>query len=398
MDEIPAMEGGKPVRETFLPYCRPSISQEEIDEVSEVLRSGWLTSGPKVIEFEERFRDYIGCNEAVATNSCTAGLHLSLIALNIGQGDEVITSPMTFPSTANVIVNVGATPVFADIERETLNIDCDEVLNATSNETKAIMPVHYAGNSCNMNRIMKIADEKRIRIVEDAAHAVGATYADKKIGTFGISTSFSFYVTKNMTTGEGGMITASDGDIADKIRMLRMHGIDRDAWKRHHKGGNWYYEVKCAGYKYNMTDVQAAMGLVQLRKLDEFNAQRQLMAHYLTKGLHGIPEVALPHSTENSERVWHLFPILLDIENLKIDRDEFIKAMLAENIGVSVHFIPVHRHPFYRKEYNFSKEDFPVANWAYERLVSLPLYPLMTEDDMDDVLIAVEKIVKYYAR
>jgi dTDP-4-amino-4,6-dideoxygalactose transaminase len=398
MDEIPALEGGKPARETFLPYCRPSVSQEEIDEVSEVLRSGWLTSGPKVIEFEERFKDYIGCNEAVATNSCTAGLHLSLMALNIGRGDKVITSPMTFASTANVIVNVGASPVFADIEKETLNIDCDKVLDATSNETKAIMPVHYAGNPCNMNRIMKFADEKRIGIVEDAAHAVGATYAGKKIGTFGTSTSFSFYVTKNMTTGEGGMITTSHRDFADKTRMLRMHGIDKDAWKRYHRGGNWFYEVKYAGYKYNMTDVQAALGLVQLRKLDEFNARRQQMAHHLTKGLQGIPEVTLPHSTENSERVWHLYPILLDIENLKIDRDEFIKALLAENIGVSVHFIPVHRHPFYRKRYNFSKEDFPVANWAYERLVSLPLYPLMTEDDMDDVLIAVEKIVKYYAR
>jgi dTDP-4-amino-4,6-dideoxygalactose transaminase len=356
MDEIPATEGGKPARETFLPYCRPSVSQEEIDEVSEVLRSGWLTSGPKVIEFEERFRDYIGSSEAVAINSCTAGLHLSLVALNIGPGDNVITTPMTFASTANVIVNVGATPVFVDIERETLNIDSDKVLDATSKETKAIMPVHYAGNPCNMNRIMEIADEKRIGVVEDAAHAVGAKYADKNIGTFGVSTSFSFYVTKNMTTGEGGMITTNDSEFADKIRMLRMHGIDQDAWKRYHRGGNWYYEVKHAGYKYNMTDVQAALGLVQLRKLDEFNAQRQKMAN------------------------------------------EFINAMLAENIGVSVHFIPVHRHPFYRKRYNFSEDDFPVANWAYERLVSLPLYPLMTEDDMDDVLTAIEKIVKYYAR
>ena len=398
MAEIPAIEGGRPVRRTFLPYCRPSISEEEIDEVSEVLRSGWLTSGPKVIEFEEQFKNYIGCDEAIATNSCTGGLHLSLLALDIGEGDEVITTPMTFASTANVIVNVGASPVLVDIEKGTLNIDPDKIVDATSDNTRAIMPVHYAGNPCDLKRTMRIADEKDVEIVEDAAHAVGAKYAKKMIGTFGKTTSFSFYATKNMTTGEGGMVTTNDGDLAERIRMLRLHGIDRDAWKRYDKGGNWFYEVKYAGQKYNMTDVQAALGLVQLRKLEEFNAQRREMAQYLTGKLQGVSKVEIPHSTKDGERVWHLYPILIEIESLQIDRNEFIKAMQCENIGVSVHFIPIYRHPFYQKSYNFKKEDFPVAEWAYERLVSLPIYPMMKKDDLDDILIATEKILDYYAR
>ncbi len=396
--EKPAIAGGKPVRETFLQYCRPSISEEEIDEVSEVIRSGWLTSGPKVVEFERQFKNYIGCNEAVAVNSCTAGLHLSLLALNIGKGDEVITSPLTFASTANVIVNVGASPIFADIEKETLNIDPDKILESVSDKTKAIMPVHYAGNPCDMKRIMRIADERGIEIFEDAAHAVGAKYARKRIGTIGTTTSFSFYATKNMTTGEGGMVTADRGDIADKIRMLRLHGMDRDAWKRYDKGESWYYEVKYAGQKYNMTDVQAALGLVQLRKLEGFNAKRREMAQYLNNKLKRISEVEIPRSTKDAELVWHLYPILIDVENLTINRDEFVKAMLSENVGVSVHFIPVYRHPFYRKTYNFKREDFPVTEWAYERLVSLPLYPTLKKDDLDDVAISVQKILEYYKR
>jgi dTDP-4-amino-4,6-dideoxygalactose transaminase len=396
--EKPAIEGGRPVRRTFLPFCQPSISEEEIEEVSEVLRSGWLTSGPKVIEFEEHFKEYIGCDEAIATNSCTAGLHLSLLALDIGKGNEVITTPLTFASTANVVVNVGASPILVDIEKETLNIDPEKILDATSNDTRAIMPVHYAGNPCDLKRTMRIADEKGIEIIEDAAHAVGAMYGKKMIGTIGKTTSFSFYATKNMTTGEGGMVTTNDGDLAERIRILRVHGMDRDAWKRYDKGGNWYYEVKYAGHKYNMTDVQAALGLVQLRKLEEYNAKRLEMAEYLTRRLQGVSNVEIPSTTEDAERVWHLYPILIEIESLQIDRDEFIKAMLSENIGVSVHFIPIYRHPFYQKSFNFKKEDFPVSEWAYERLVSLPIYPMMKKDDLDDVLIATEKILNHYAR
>lgn len=394
--EKPAVEGGEPVRETFLPFCKPTISSEEIEEVIRVLESGWLTSGPKVLEFEEMFKDYVGCSEAVAVNSCTAGLLLSLLAFDVGSGDEVITSPLTFPATANVIVNVGATPVFADIDEETMNIHPDRILEGMNEKTKAIIPVHYAGNPCDMKWIMELAEERNVGVIEDAAHAVGAEYGGKRIGSIGTTTSFSFYATKNMTTGEGGMTTTNQSDIANKIRTLRQHGIDQDAWKRHAKGGNWYYEVKFAGQKCNMTDLQAAMGLVQLKKLNDFNDRRRGIADELADRIRETPEIRIPVSTVDANRVWHLFPILVDIDSLSVNRDEFVRALLGENIGVSVHFIPLYGHPFYRETYGFKKEDFPVTEWAYERLLSLPIYPDMSEKDVDDVAVAVEKVIGYY--
>ena len=394
--EKPAIEGGKPIRENFLPFAQPWITEEEIDEVAKVLRSGWLTTGPKVLEFESRFKEYIGSKEAIAVNSCTGGLHISIAVLGIGQGDEVITSPFTFASTANVVILRGAKPVFADIRKDTFNIDPEKIKDLITNRTKAIIPVHYGGQPCDMDPIMETAKHHNLYIIEDAAHAVGAEYKGKRIGTIGDLTSFSFYPTKNMTTGEGGMITTEDEGLANEMRKWRLHGMSNDAWKRYERTGSWYYEIEHAGFKYNMMDLQAAMGLVQLRKLDSFIETRQKYAHYLTEKLSSLPELQLPVEREDVKRAWHLYSILVNPEMLKIDRGKFIKALAAENIGTSVHFIPLHLHPFYREAFGYKMGDFPNAEYVYDRLISLPLYPKMSMDDQSDVVRAVTKIIEYY--
>ncbi len=382
---------------SFLPFSLPDIGEEEIDEVVQTLRSGWITTGPRTIEFEKRFAEYTGARHAVAVNSCTAALHIALAAAGIGPGDEVITSTLTFCSTANVIVHLGATPVLADIGPD-YDIDPAEVERRITPRTRAIIPVHYAGQPCRMDEILACARRHGLLVIEDAAHAVGARYGDRMVGTIGDATAFSFYAIKNMTTAEGGMITTDREDLAERMRLLSLHGIDKDAWKRYSKEGSWYYEVTCAGYKCNMTDIQAALGLHQLKRLGDFLETRHRYAALYNEAFQEIPEVQSPLVNPGLEHAWHLYVIQLDLDRLTIDRAQFIEALRAENVGSSVHFIPVHLHPYYQKNFGFKRGDYPQAERAFERIISLPLYPKMTVGQVLEVAETVRGIVQRYRR
>jgi len=395
---IPAIEGGKVTRNNFLPFARPLIGQEDIKEVVDTLNSDWLTTGPKTHLFEEEFAKYIGCKYAVAVNSCTAALHISLAALEIGKGDEVITTPYTFISTVNVILQQGAIPVFVDIKPDTLNINPDLIREKINDKTKAIMPVHFAGQPCEMEKIMKIAKDNNLMVIEDAAHAISAEYEGRKIGTIGEATSFSFYPTKNMTTGEGGMVTTNDEKLMNKFKIWSLHGISKDAWKRYSAEGSWYYEVVCPGYKYNTTDIQASLGLHQLEKLNNFQRKREKIVKAYNEAFEDMKEITIPFVKDNIKHAWHLYVIQIVPEKLKINRNQFIEALRAENIGTSVHFIPAHLQPYYRDTFGFKKGDFPNAEYAFERVISLPLFPKMSDKDVNDVINSVKKIVEYYKK
>ena len=393
MSSRAAIVGGKPVRKFFLPFYRPSIGREEIDSVKRVLKSGWITTGEITKRFEHDFKKYIGTKFAIAVNSCTAGLHLSLVATGIEEGDEVITSPLTFAATANVIVHQKAKPVFADIDKETLNISPESIIKKISSKTKAILPVHIAGLPCEMKEILDIARNNHIVVIEDAAHALGSEYQDKKIGRLGTATAFSFHAVKNITTAEGGMVTTDNKKLAEKIRILSFHGLDKDAWSREANIKPWYYRVLNAGYKCNLSDMQSALGIEQLKRLKYFLALRKRYAKTYNEAFKGIPELVLPKQVKGTKHSWHLYIIKLEIERLKINRDQFIQALRRENIATSVHFIPLHLHPFYQKQFGYKKGDFPNAEDAYKRIVSLPLYPKMTKKDVNDVIVAVKKVL-----
>ncbi len=386
-------------RERFLPLALPDFDECEEQLVIEVLRSGWLTTGAKTKQFEQAFCEYTGAKYAVAVNSCTAAMHLVLAGWGIGQGDEVITTPLTFCATIEAIEYVGATPVLADIDSATGNIDPCQVERAITPRTRVIVPVHYGGLPCEMDALMNLAERHNLRILEDAAHASGAEYKGRKIGTIGHATAFSFYANKNMTTGEGGMITTDDPDLADSCRILSLHGISRDAWKRYTATGTWYYEVQALGFKYNITDIQSAIGLCQLQKLDAMNARRQEIAQQYHKAFSEMEFVqtfptALP---SDCTHVWHLYTILLNMEMLTIDRAQFIEQLRARNIGTSVHYIPIHFHPHYQR-YGWMRGQFPNAEAYYERTVSLPIYSRMTDDDVADVIEAVYDVGTTYCR
>jgi dTDP-4-amino-4,6-dideoxygalactose transaminase len=396
---------GKTIRESFLPYALPSIGDEEIAEVVDSLRSGWITTGPKTKCFEDQFREYIGSKHAIAVNSCTAGLHIALTALGIGPGDEVIVPTLTFCSTANVVVHLGARPVLVDVG-EDFNVTPEAIEAAITSHTKAIMPVHYSGQACDLDAIYALAAHHSLPVVEDAAHAVGATYHGHKIGSDALPLSlsgrggqgvrvitvFSFYAIKNMTTGEGGMITTSDDALAKHMRLLTLHGMSRDAWKRYTSAGSWYYEVVLPGYKDNMTDIQAALGIHQLRRLDDFITIRQRYARLYDEAFADLQGVETPVVRSDRNHVYHLYVIRLDLDRLAVDRAQFIEALKAYNIGTSVHFIPVHLHPFYQERFGYRRGDLPQAEMIYGRIVSLPLYPRMTEADVYDVIQAVHHI------
>lgn len=400
--------GDRPPRKTFLPLAQPVISEEEITAVSDVLRSGWLTTGPKVEEFEEAFKGYIGCEHAVALNSCTAGLHLALEAFDIGRGDEVITSTLTFAATGHVIDWVGAKPVLVDVNPVTCNIDPAAIEAAITSRTRAIIPVHYAGLACDMKQILAIARKHNLRVIEDAAHAVGTIYQGRKIGSFGDVAVFSFYAIKNMTTAEGGMVTTSDGKLAEKIRKLSYFGIDKEAFSRYDQRGRWYYEIESLGYKYNMDALHGALGVVQLSKLEGFLNERALLAHHYLSALSAIPGFQLPPCNVSGDKCnlagrpgtcrsghsWHLFPVQIDFKRLGISRDTFIERLNSANIGSSVHFIPLHLHSYYQRAHGFRPGQFPHAEAAYERLLSLPLHPRMERSDVDDVVTAIADIVR----
>ncbi|MCS7026882.1 MAG: DegT/DnrJ/EryC1/StrS aminotransferase family protein [Bryobacteraceae bacterium] len=377
------------MRSQFLPYSLPTIGEEEIREVVDSMRSGWLTTGPKVRRFEEEFAAYVGARYAVAVHSCTAALHLSLAALGIGPGDEVIVPTLTFCATANVVIHLGARPVLVDVNRHGL-MDLDAANRALTPRTRAIVPVHYAGQACEMEEILQLAQRHGLKVIEDAAHAVGAEYQGRRIGSFANATAFSFYATKNMTTGEGGMITTDDAELASRIRRLALHGMSRDAWNRYSQTGSWYYEVLEPGFKYNMTDIQAAIGLHQLRKLDGFICRRRELAGFYRRRLADLPELELPEELPGRRHVYHLFPIRL---STTLNRSRFIDELKRRNIGASVHFIPLHRHPYYSNDPANQVTRFPKAERLYEGLVSLPLYPSMSDPDAEDVVEAVREVV-----
>jgi len=382
----------------FIPFSRPSIGEEEINEVVATLRSGWLTSGPRTAQFEHDFRAYVGAEAALAVNSCTAGLHLALAALNIRPGDEVITTPLTFCATVNVILHVGATPVLADVGADG-NIDPGSCAARVTDRTRALIPVHLGGLPCEMDALWSLARRHRLSVIEDAAHAAGAHYRGRPIGA-GSATArsdavaFSFYATKNLTTGEGGMITTHDASLADSMRVFCLHGISKDAWNRYTDQGDWYYQVLGAGFEDSLSDIQAAIGLQQLRKLERFIEIRARYAQLYHRAFADVAEVECAPDRASCRHAWHLYMLRLNLERLEIDRAEFIRALRRKHIGASVHFIPVSLHPFFARYAGRPENHCPGALALYPRLVSLPLYPAMTEDQVEYVAASVKEIVR----
>lgn len=408
------------MRDTFLPFSPPSLGEEEIAEVIDTLRSDWITTGPKVRRFEQDFAAFTGAPASLALSSCTAALHVALATLGVGPGDQVITTPMTFCSSVHVIEHVGAQPLLVDVQPDTLNIDPERVAEAVERlasgvrrqasdvrRVAAIMPVHLYGHPCEMDALLPIAHEHKLAIVEDAAHALLAYYQGQMIGgkptTDNLTpelprlTCFSFYATKNLTTAEGGMLTGAP-ELIDEARIWGLHGMSRDAWKRYSDAGSWYYEVVRAGFKCNMTDIQAALGIHQLRRLPAFQARRREIAHRYTQAFSQLPELEPPPERPEVGHAWHIYALRLNLERLRLDRAQFIEQLKARNIGTSVHFIPIHLHPYYRDKYGYRPEDFPVAYHQYQRLVSLPLYPRMGDGDVQDVIDAVAEVVAQYRR
>ncbi|MBN8730159.1 MAG: DegT/DnrJ/EryC1/StrS aminotransferase family protein [Acidobacteria bacterium] len=383
-----------------VPFHRPSVGEEEIAAIADTLRSGWLTTGPRVAEFETAFCAYTEARFAVAVNSCTAGLHLALAALRIGEGDEVITTPLTFCSTVNVILHARATPVLADVGADG-NINPQRIAECITRRTKAILPVHLAGLPCDMRAIRELAGRHGIAVVEDCAHAVGAQVDGQRIGSFppdqagrkGMA-AFSFYATKNMTTGEGGMVTTADQEAAERVRLLSLHGISKGAWNRYADRGHWYYEVLEPGFKYNMMDIQAAIGIHQLRKLERFLELRARYAHLYGELLRGVEEVELPPTKLDCRHAWHLYMLRLHLDRLTISREQFIEQLRERGVGTSVHFIPIPLHPYYAGFPGEARGSCPAALSLYPRLVSLPLYPAMTEAQVEYVAHAVRAVVR----
>jgi dTDP-4-amino-4,6-dideoxygalactose transaminase len=384
-------------RPNFLHFSTPTVGEEEMLEVADTLRSGWITTGPKTHQFEAAFRDRVGAAASLGLNSCTAGLHLGLLALGIRPGDEVITTPMTFCACANVIEHLGATPVLVDVEPDTLNLCPRAVEAAITSRTRAILAVHYAGHPVDLDSIEDLARTHGVTVIEDAAHALPASYKGRMIGSGDNPVAFSFYATKNLTTGEGGMLTGSP-ELVARARTLGLHGMSRDAWKRYGQGGSWFYHVDEPGFKYNMTDVQAAMGVAQLRKLDGFQARRRKIVAAYTEAFGDVDALEVPIERPEVEHAWHLYVLRLRLGALRIGRNQFIDELTALNIGTSVHFIPIHLHPFYQLKYRYKPDQFPVAYQSYQRMLSLPLHPMLNDADVSDVVGAVLDVVQRFAR
>jgi dTDP-4-amino-4,6-dideoxygalactose transaminase len=382
--------------EKFLLFHKPSLGGEEQNEVLDTLASGWLTTGPKTRAFEEKFATYIGRKHAIGVNSCTAAMHLSLIGLEIGSGDEVITTPITFPATANVIIHANATPVFVDVEEDTLNIDPAKIEERITAKTKAILPVHFAGHPCDMDSILDIAKRHGLYVIGDCAHAIESELDGKKVGRLGDTACFSFYATKNITTGEGGMVVTDNDELAEKMRILSLHGISKDAWKRYSSTGYKHWEIIYPGYKYNMYDIQAALGLHQLAKIEDFRKKRARYTCLYNDAFKGISEVITPVERQGVLHAYHLYVIRVKTEVLSADRDTIMNNLQLEGIGIGIHFRAVHLHQYYRETYGFKKGMLPNAERASDQVISLPLYPEMTEDDVSRVISAVEKVIGRY--
>jgi dTDP-4-amino-4,6-dideoxygalactose transaminase len=394
--DLPAIDGGTPVRSQPLPFFTATIDESDIEAVVAALRSGWLTMGPRTEAFEAALADYLGTDHAVAISSCSEAMFLSLKALGVGPGDEVVTSSNTFASTVSSIIHCGATPVLADIEHETFGPDPASIESVMTERTRAIMPVHFGGQACRIAEIMALARKRGLTVVEDAAHSFGASANGKTIGGIGAATAFSFYATKNFTSAEGGAVTTNSAETADAIRRLTYHGMSRDSWARYSDKGSWYYEVTIPGHKSNLNDVLASLGLSQLSRIDALLDARREVAAGLSAALADVPGIVLPVEAEGNRHTWHLYVIRIDTDTLTIDRDRFSRALTEEGIGNSVHFIPVYRHPFF-SEYGADASAFPSCEAYFASCLSLPIFPGMSRADVADIATAIERIVRHYA-
>jgi len=381
-------------RDAFLNYSPPSIGREEIDEVIDTLRSDWITTGPKTKRFEEQFGSYLDApgGTSLMLNSCTAGLHVALAALGVGPGDEVIVPALTFAATANVVEHVGAKPVLADVLPDTLCLDPDAASAAVTPATKVVIPVHYAGHPADLNAFDALAARHGLQIVEDAAHAIPTGYRGTRIGSRANFAAFSFYATKNLTTAEGGALTAAP-DLLEGARSLALHGMSKDAWKRFDKAGSWEYDIVMPGFKYNMTDIQAALGIHQLRKLKRFHTRRREVARAYTAAFAAVPALECPTELDDVGSAWHLYVLRLRTEQLSIDRNRFINELKDRNIGTSVHYRPLHMMSFYAEKYGYTPDDYPVSRNAFERMISIPLHPRLSDEDVTDVIEAILDVV-----
>jgi dTDP-4-amino-4,6-dideoxygalactose transaminase len=379
----------------FLPFDQPDVGEEEAAAVAEVLRSGWITTASRTKEFERRFAEYVGAEHALALNSGTAAMHVALAAWGLGPGDEVITTPHTFCSTAHVIVQQGATPVLADISPDDYNLDPDRVAEQISPRTRAILPVHLAGLPCRIEALLGLARAHGLKVLEDAAHATGAQAGGRPVGSLSDATAFSFYATKNLTTAEGGMLTSDDGAFMEQARLWHLHGLSRDAWKRYTAAGAWRYDVLLPGFKENMADVQAAIGLVQLAKLERNLARRAEIARRYTEAFSQMPElIPAPEARAGDRHAHHLYILRLNLERLRIGRDRFFEELKARGIGASVHFVPLYHLTYYRERFGWRAEDFPVTEAVFSSCLSLPCYPRMGAADVERVITAVGEIVE----
>jgi len=416
------------MRDYFLPFALPDLDGTELEEIRDSLETGWITTGPKTREFEQKFAEYIGAPQAVAVNSGTAAMHLSLEAIGLKEFDVVITTPYTFAATAEVIRYFGAIPVFVDVETDTLNMDIEklrEVLEKlyhnnqvplpkswhrstfkSFSQVKAILPVHLAGYPCNLDAIYELANQYNLAVVEDAAHALPTFYNNRLIGSFRDTPSiskphfvcFSFYATKPLATGEGGMIITNDENLADRCRIMSLHGISKDAWKRYTAEGSWYYEIIAPGYKYNMTDIAAALGLAQLQKVERMWMRRKEIAMQYQSAFRNVEAFQIPHDDDQHQHAWHLYMLRLNLEKLIIDRSQFIEELKKRKIGASVHFIPLHIHPYYSKTFGYQPEDYPISYREYLREISLPIYSKMSDEDVRDVIEAVIEVCEKFGK
>ena len=382
----------------FLPFHRALIEEEEIRAVVEVLRSGWLTKGPRVHEFEKSFAAYIGASYALAVNSCTAALHLALAAIGLTEDDEVIVPTMTFAASGEVVLYFKARPVLVDCANSTSQMDIDQVERAIAPRTRAILPVHYAGYPCDMDRVLDLARRHNLRVIEDAAHALPTSYKGRMVGSLGDITCFSLYATKTITTGEGGLATTENEELAERMRLLSLHGISKDAWNRYSAEGSWRYDILEAGYKYNFTDIQAAIGLAQLAKCDAMRARRAALAERYTRELSSFEAFVPPPVPPDGQHAWHLYALQLNPSVLRIGRDQLIEELKLRGIGTSVHFIPLHLHTLYQRQLGYRAGQFPNAESYFEREISLPIYPGMSDEDCDTVLEALNDIVRRFRR
>lgn len=395
--EMLALYGGTPVRDTLLPYGRHSIDEDDIRAVVDTLRSDWLTTGPKVKEFEEAFAAWVGARYAVSFSSGTGVLHGAAFATGITAGDEAITSPLTFAATANCILYQGGTPVFSDVRPDTLNMDPGSTAKSISPRTKALLPVDYAGHPADLDEFLNIADHYGLTVIEDACHSVGAEYHERRIGSISHMTVFSFHAVKHLVTGEGGMVTTNNATFADRLRKFRNHGVDSDARARQAEG-KWYYEMVELGYNYRLSDIACALGLRQLSKLESNLQRRREIASKYMQAFRDIPELILPTVSDRTLPAWHFYAVRLDLKRLSAGRDEIFRALRAENIGVNVHYVPVHLHPYYKRRFGYCGGEFPVAEAAYEALITLPLFQAMSDQDVEDVIRAVAVVISYYRR